>query len=71
MTAGSDIENGLASSLIDRSFFFAQPREQGAPRRVGERREGAIEVRSEIVNHMVKYRAALGGCQAGTACIFR
>ena len=44
MTAGSDIENGLASSLTDKSLVLAQPSEQGAPRRVGERSEGAIEV---------------------------
>ena len=34
--------------------FCIEPGEQGAPRRIGQRREGAIESRGLIVNHRVK-----------------
>ena len=43
MTAGSDIGNGRANSLTDTLVFLAQAGEQRAPRRVGQRGEGAIE----------------------------
>ena len=53
MTAGSDIENGCASSLTDR-LRFGEPRQQRPPGRVGKRRKGAVERGFSIVNHMVK-----------------
>ena len=46
MIAGSDIENGFAKFADRQILFLAQPGEQGAPRRIGERGESAIEVRS-------------------------
>ena len=44
---------------------FAQLREQRAPRRIGERRESAVERRVRIVNHEVKYRAAPSAVKDG------
>ena len=42
--------------LADRkAFMFPELRNQGAPRRVGERRESAVEGGILILNHMVKY----------------
>ena len=35
---------------------LAQARQQRAPGGVGKRREGAVEIGSVIVNHVVKYR---------------
>ena len=43
MTAGSDIGNGCASSLTETPSLLAEPREHRPPRRVGKRREGAVE----------------------------
>ena len=44
MTAGNDIENGLASSLTERLFLFTQPGEQRASRGICQRGKSAIEV---------------------------
>ena len=42
--------------FADRNFVgFAQSREQGPPRRIGERGKSAIEGGGLIVNHLVKY----------------
>ena len=38
-------------------------REQSAPRGVGESGEGAVERDVLILNHVVKYRDVLLGCQ--------
>ena len=43
MTAGSDISNGAASSLTDRSGAAGKPHHQSPARRVGKRRESAVE----------------------------
>ena len=52
MIAGSDIGNGRASSLTDTLRSLAQPGQQRAPRRIGERGEGAVERGGSIVNHV-------------------
>ena len=43
MMAGSDTGNGRASSLTETEFMRAEPRQQRPPRRIGQRREGAIQ----------------------------
>ncbi len=45
MIAGSDTGNGRASSLTDTFSLLVELRQQRAPRRVGERGEGAVERR--------------------------
>ena len=44
MTAGSDTANGAAISVTDASGSSRQPVDDRAPRRVGERGEGEIEL---------------------------
>ena len=44
--------------------FARQAVENGAPRRIGERRKGKVELLGFIVNHVVKYWVASGKCQA-------
>ncbi len=55
ITAGSETANGAAISVTATSVSLRQPIEDGAPRRVRERREGAIELHVLKVNHVVKY----------------
>ena len=55
--AGSDIANGRASSLTDTLSASLKPRHDRPPRRVGKRREGAVEGGLLILNHGVKYCA--------------
>jgi hypothetical protein len=43
-----------------------QPLENRPPGRVGERREGQIELEAAKLNHVVKYRAARHECQDRT-----
>ena len=71
MIAGSDIENGLASSLTERLSCLAQPREQRTPRRVGERGKCRSSVWLLIVNHMVKYMERRGDVKRRATFIFR
>ena len=47
--------------------MLAQPRQQGPARRVGQRREGAIQWLWLILNHVVKYRALDACCQVRDA----
>ena len=54
----SDIENGLASSLTER-FCFCSAAQQCTPRRVGQRRKGAIKVWFLIVN---RFWLSIGTC---------
>jgi hypothetical protein len=50
--------------LADRyRVVVAQPRQQGPARRIGQRREGAIQRLRLILNHMVKYRVPDACCQ--------
>ena len=42
MTAGSEMENGRASSLTETPRARFELRQQGAPRGVGERGKGAV-----------------------------
>ncbi len=50
--------------LADRQRrLLVEPGEQGAPRRVGNGREGAVEGRRRIVNHAVKYVPVGATCQ--------
>ena len=44
-------------------WLVCQAIDDRAPRGVGERREGKIELRVTIVNHTVKYRVAHSQCQ--------
>ena len=44
--------------------FARQAVENGASRRIGERRKGQVELLGLIVNHVVKYWVASGKCQA-------
>ena len=53
MIAGSDIENGCASSLTDRLSRLAEPRQQRAPGRIGQRGKGAVQRLFLILNHTV------------------
>ena len=53
MIAGSDIENGCASSLTDRFFAVAEPRQQRAPGWIGKRGKGAVQNLFLILNHVV------------------
>jgi hypothetical protein len=55
MMAGSDTGNGRASSLTE-TESCAEPRQQRPARRIGQRREGAIQRLRSIVNHVVRYR---------------
>ena len=66
MIAGSDTGNGRASSLTE-SLLLAEPRQQRPARRVGQRREGAIQRGCFILNHRVKYRAPDACCQVRDA----
>ena len=59
MMAGSETGKGRASSLTDTRFLLVEPRQQGASGRIGEGGEGAVERRSLIVNHDVKYLVAV------------
>ena len=43
MIAGSDTGNGAASALTEISGSCGKPHHQRAPRRVGQRRERAVE----------------------------
>jgi hypothetical protein len=45
------------------AFLFVEPREQRAPRRVGECREGPVQGCVSILNHKVKYRGCGPRCQ--------
>ena len=54
MIAGSDTGNGRASSLTETLSSRLSARQQSAPRRIGERREGAVERHVLILNHQVK-----------------
>ena len=43
--------------------MLAQPRQQGPAGRIGQGREGAIQRRWLILNHVVKYRMRDACCQ--------
>ena len=47
--------------------MLAQPRQQRPARRIGQRREGAIQRLCLILNHMVKYRVPDACCQVRDA----
>ena len=47
--------------------LIRQAIDDGAPRRIGERREGEIELCVSIVNHVVKYCIARDECQVLSA----
>ena len=51
ITAGSDIACGRASSETDTLSAVRKPRHDRAPRRVGKRRERAVEGGLLILNH--------------------
>ncbi len=55
--AGSDIANGCASSLTETRVAGGKPRQQRAPRRVGERGKGVVQIALPravvILNHVV------------------
>jgi len=54
--------------LADREVrLLAQPRQQGAPGRIGERSERAVERGVLILNHTVNYMIDRRRCQAGRA----
>ncbi len=53
MIAGSDIENGCASSLTGKAFAVAEPRQQRAPGRIRQRGKGAVQNLLLILNHTV------------------
>ena len=59
MMAGSETGKGRASSLTDEPFLLVEPRQQGAPGRIGQGGEGAVEHGALIVNHGVKFMGAL------------
>jgi len=42
------------------SGLLGEPGQQGPPRRVGKRREGAVERRGIKLNHVVNYRRTVG-----------
>ena len=67
MMAGSDTGNGRASSLTETESMLAQPRQQGAARRIGQRRERAIQRLRLILNHVVRYLPKTARCQVRPA----
>ncbi|MGY4316906.1 hypothetical protein [Bradyrhizobium sp. JR3.5] len=53
MIAGNDIANGCASSLTDRLFPLAEPRQKRAAGGIGKRSKGAVQRLVLILNHTV------------------
>ena len=46
MIAGSEIGNGCGQLAHRQAVPIAEPREQGTPRRIGQRRKGAVDASS-------------------------